>query len=209
MKKKLIILLVVFAVMGSITGCRQSPRTMKGCLAYYNSEIPKVLDAQRITYTVDVKPQTVGTYQGYHYIECNVLLNGDLTYQQIFEALKSVESIEKPEKALVNHIFQYRGNDLSIDNYCLKLNDKYVYSTINSKSMDDLTLSEKLSICEWIQGQYVYYDNMARKYTGSTYSEKIYADASELFGFSEDEIKIIELDIVKLNMYPFKKSAYQ
>jgi len=50
---------------------------------------------------------------------------------------------------------------------------------------------------------------MARKYTGSTYSEKIYADASELFGFSEDEIKIIELDIVKLNMYPFKKSAYQ
>lgn len=209
MKKKLIILLVVFVVIGTITGCGQSPRTMKGCLEYYNSEIPKVLDAQRISYTVDIKPQTVGTYQGYHFIDCNVLLSGDLTYQQIFEALKSVESIEKPEKALVNYIFQYGGNDLSIDNYCLKLNDKYVYSTINSKSMDDLTLSEKLSICEWIQEQYVYYDNMAGKYTGSTYSEKIYADASELFGFSEDEIKVIEQNIIKLNMYPFKKSAYQ
>lgn len=191
MKNKVIILLVVLSMIGAVAGCGSSTKTMKGCIAYFNTEIKKALDTSGVSYTFEVK-QSDHKNSDYHFVDCDIQLNGNLTNKQIFDVLYSIESIKRPDKAIPTYRYWVNADRCSITyNYCLLYGGEYVYSPISEKKYSDLHTKEKKCICDWIQGQYDKYDAIEGKYSGDKYSDSIFQDAEELFGLSHDELSVI------------------
>lgn len=191
MKNKVIILLTVMSMIFVVTGCGQSTKTMKGCIAYYDTEIKKALDASGLSYSLEVK-QSNHKNSDFYFVDCDIRLNGNLTYKQIFDALYGIESIKRPDKAIPT--YKYWVNSDSCDiiyDYCLLYKGEYVYSSIYEKEYGDLTTAEKKCICDWVQNQYDKYDSVNGKYTGDKYSDLIFSEAEKLFGLSQEELKII------------------
>jgi len=188
LKKKLIILLVVFAMIGAITGCGQS---MKSCIAYFDTEIKKTLDASGLSYSYEVKESNFKE-SGYHFVDCSIWLKGNPTYKEVFNALDSIKSIEYPDNGIPLYKYWVNLDSCEIEyDYCLYYKGDYVYSPISEKNYSDLNKSEKKCICDWIQKQYDRYDAKEGKYSGDKYSDSIFMKAGDLFGLSQDELKVI------------------
>lgn len=66
-----------------------------------------------------------------------------------------------------------------------------VASSENSSEINDMSDSEKLEICNYIQWYYSYYDLMFGGYSGDKYTDQIWTKAAAKYNLDEEDISII------------------
>lgn len=72
-----------------------------------------------------------------------------------------------------------------------ELEEKHDTASSQEDKYNNLTNNDKKAICQYIQGRYDYYDSVEDGYSGDKYSDTIMEEASNKYGLSIGQIKII------------------
>lgn len=194
MRKVCIWIIAILSIAVLLTGCGNTEKKMEKCISEYNTEYIKILDASNVGYDLDVSRSdyegVINNKEQLYFFDAFITFDEEITNQQLFDLITQIEKV-RVEDTVINTRYKV-GNHYCyiIYDYCLERGEDE-YSPISQKNFDDLSISEKRCICEWIEAQYNKYDRIAGKYTGDIHSDTIWAEASELFGLSDTEINLI------------------
>lgn len=194
MKRLVSIICLTVLLMLTLSGCGKP--TIEDCIAKYESDCTKIMNASSCTFIMEIVPhedRASSRVDGLpYYLDGTITFDTNISNKQLYELIRKIEAIRNDNILIVN---SYRaGTDYCYYSYigdCVVRNGAFVYSPISEIPYSELGSLEKKHICDWIQSQYDRFDKSAGQYTGDKYSDTIFSDASELFGLSDSELKVI------------------